>query len=63
VEVKSIDSNGGVSMKFTEFPLPAITTGFIAGAWVRCEGRPVKVGLEMGDDFIEITLQSRYEIS
>lgn len=63
VEVKSIDSNGGVSMKFTELPLPAITTGFIAGAWVRCEGRPVKVGLEMGDDFIEITLQSRYEIS
>jgi hypothetical protein len=35
----------------------------LAGAWVRSEGRPVKVGLLREEKLLKITLQSRYELS
>jgi len=61
--VKSLDSHGGIELLFDEIPLPSITIGFLAGAWVRCEGRPVKVGLNSDGEEFKITLQSRYDIS
>lgn len=63
ISVKSLDSNGGIELKYSEVPCLAITVGNIAGAWVRCEGRPVKVELRMDDEFSYISLQSRYELS
>ena len=63
ISVNSIDSNGGIELLFKEIPLPSITVGFLAGAWVRCEGRPVKVELNYADNHCHIRLQSRYEIS
>ena len=58
-----LDSNGGIELKFTEIPLLSLTAGFLAGAWVRCEGRPVKVAIRTEDDFIFISLQTRYELN
>jgi hypothetical protein len=63
VSVKSLDNNGGIELFFKEVPIPSITVGFLAGAWTRCEGRPVKVGIEIGSSSVNITLQSRYEIA
>jgi len=63
ISVNSIDSNGGIELLFKEIPLPSITVGYLAGAWVRCEGRPVKVEVNYDDDHCQIRLQSRYEIS
>lgn len=63
ISVNSIDSNGGIELLFKEIPLPSITVGYLAGAWVRCEGRPVKVELNYDDNRCHIRLQSRYEIS
>ena len=63
VSVKSLDNNGGIELIFKEVPIPSITVGFLAGAWTRCEGRPVKVGIEVGSSSVNITLQSRYEIA
>ena len=37
-----IDEHGGISVEFKERPSP-FEIGLIAGAWTRCEGRPVKV--------------------
>ena len=61
--VKSIDSNGGIELVYSLVPIPAITIGMLAGAWIRSEGRPVKVGLNREDDSLKITLESRYELS
>ena len=63
VSAKELDSNGGIELKFTEIPLLSLTAGFLAGAWVRCEGRPVKVAIRTEDDFIFISLQTRYELN
>ena len=63
ISVNSIDSNGGIELLFKEIPLPSITVGYLAGAWVRCEGRPVKVELNYDGNHCHIRLQSRYEIS
>ena len=63
ISVNSIDSNGGIELLFKEIPLPSITVGYLAGAWVRCEGRPVKVELNYDDNHCQIRLQSRYDIS
>jgi hypothetical protein len=61
--VKSIDSNGGIELVYSQVAVPAITLGMLAGAWVRSEGRPVKVGLLREEKLLKITLQSRYELS
>ena len=61
--VKSIDSNGGIELIYSQVPVPAITLGMLAGAWIRSEGRPVKVGLSRDENSLIITLQSRYELS
>lgn len=63
ISVNSIDSNGGIELLFKEIPLLSITVGYLAGAWVRCEGRPVKVELNYDDNHCHIRLQSRYDIS
>ena len=43
ISAKSLDENGGIELKFFTIPCLAITVGHLAGAWVRCEGKPVKV--------------------
>ena len=53
---------GGRSSKFNELRNPALSIGCLAGAWERCEGRPVKV-LPISDQKHVITLQSKYEMS
>jgi hypothetical protein len=61
--VKSIDSNGGIELIYSQVAVPAITLGMLAGAWIRSEGRPVKVDLSREDNLHRVTLQSRYELS
>ena len=63
LSVRSIDDNGGIELIFKQLPIPSITVGFLAGAWTRCEGRPVKVVLEMVGSCMNIRLTSRYEIA
>jgi len=63
LSVKSIDDNGGIELVFKEIPIPSVTVGFLAGAWTRCEGRPVKVDVEIDSSGVIIRLQSRYEIA
>ena len=63
LSVKSMDDNGGIELFFKEVPIPSITVGFLAGAWTRCEGRPVKVGMKIDSSGVNITLQSRYELA
>lgn len=63
VSATELDSNGGIELKFTEIPLLSLTVGFLAGAWVRCEGRPVKVAIRTEDNCIFISLQTRYELN
>ena len=63
VSARELDSNGGIELKFTEIPLLSLTLGFLAGAWVRCEGRPVKVAIRTEDSFNFISLQTRYELN
>ena len=60
---KSLDSNGGIEIQFKTIPCLALTVGYLAGAWVRSEGRPVKVSVERTEDFDIIRLESRHEIS
>ena len=60
---KSLDSPGGIELKFNTVPCLAMTVGYLAGAWVRCEGRPVKVSVIRDDNFDIIRLESRHEIS
>lgn len=62
LSVSTIDDKGGVQLIFKDLPTPSIVTGMLAGMWVRCEGRPVKVSLECDDDQTIITLQCKYEI-
>ena len=63
ISVKSLDSNGGIELEYRKIPCLAMTVGYLAGAWVRCEGRPVKVRIEMTDETDIIRLESRHEIS
>ena len=63
VSATELDSNGGIELKFREIPLLSLTAGLLAGAWVRCEGRPVKVAIRSEDNFHFISLQSRYELN
>ena len=58
-----VDSNGGIELKFNQIPLLSMTVGFLAGAWVRCEGRPVNVAVKNDELSCIVTLKSRYEIS
>jgi len=60
---KSLNSPGGIELKFKRVPCLAMTVGYLAGAWVRCEGRPVKVSVNRSDNFDVIRLESRHEIS
>lgn len=61
--IEELDSNGGIKLKFSEISTLSLTVGNLAGAWVRCEGRPVKVGIESDGNFHYITLKNRYELS
>lgn len=63
VSATELDSNGGIELKFADIPLISLTVGFLAGAWVRCEGRPVKVAIREEDNFHFISLQTRYELN
>lgn len=63
ISAKELDSHGGIEFKFSEIPVLALTAGYLAGAWVRCEGRPVKVEIKSEENIHYITLQSRYELS
>ncbi len=63
MSVTSLDDNGGIELTFKEIPIPSVTVGFLAGAWTRCEGRPVKVELEMDGSCMIVRLKSRYEIA
>ena len=59
----SLDTPGGIELKFKTIPCLAMTVGYLAGAWVRCEGRPVKVSVNRSDDFDTVRLESRHDIS
>ena len=61
--VEMIDSRGAVRLNFNELRNPALSIGCLAGAWERCEGRPVKVSYSISDQKHVITLQSKYEMS
>ncbi len=63
ISVREIDSNGGIELIYPSIPVPAITLGMLAGAWIRSEGRPVKVGFDSSDENLIFTLQSRYELN
>lgn len=63
ISAVELDSNGGIELKFTEIPLLSLTAGLLAGAWVRCEGRPVKVSIRNENEFQFISLQSRYDLT
>ena len=52
ISAKSIDENGGIELKFFTIPCLAITVGHLAGAWVRCEGKPVKVNVDRTDGLL-----------
>ena len=60
---KSIDENGGVELHYESLPFLPISLGMLAGAWTRCEGRPVKVELIDDEGKIVIRLSSRYELA
>ena len=61
--VESIDDKGGIELVYEQVPLLSVTVGYLAGAWTRCEGRPVKVSVTSKDLNTKITLQTRYEIA
>lgn len=63
ISAKSLDQNGGIELKFFTIPCLAITVGHLAGAWVRCEGKPVKINVARTDEFDIIQLKSKYEMS
>lgn len=63
ISVKMVDTNGGIELKFSKIPLLSLTVGFLAGAWVRCEGRPVNVEVKSDEKYSIVILKSRYEIS
>lgn len=58
--IQSLDEYGGVQLEFSHIPIPSITIGLLAGMWVRCEGKPVKVGVKFSEEVTLITLTSRY---
>jgi len=60
---KALNTPGGIELQFNTIPCLAMTVGYLAGAWVRCEGRPVKVSVIRGDNVDIIRLESRHEIS
>tara|TARA_Y100001954_G_C15807343_1_gene603357 strand:- start:829 stop:1848 length:1020 start_codon:yes stop_codon:yes gene_type:complete len=60
---KVLDTPGGIELKFETIPCLAMTVGYLAGAWVRSEGRPVKISVNREDNFDIIKLESRHEIS
>ena len=60
---KALDTSGGIELQFNTIPCLAMTVGYLAGAWVRCEGRPVKVSVTRDDNIDIIRLESRHEIS
>ena len=60
---KALDTLGGIELQFNTIPCLAMTVGYLAGAWVRCEGRPVKVSVTRDDNIDIIRLESRHEIS
>lgn len=60
---KALDTPGGIELQFNTIPCLAMTVGYLAGAWVRCEGRPVKVSVTRDDNIDIIRLESRHEIS
>ena len=60
---KALDTPGGIELQFNTLPCLAMTVGYLAGAWVRCEGRPVKVSVTRDDNIDIIRLESRHEIS
>ena len=62
-KVEMIDSRGAVRLEFNELRNPALSIGSLAGAWERCEGRPVKVSYIVSNQKHVITLQSKYEMS
>ena len=63
ISALELDSNGGIELKFTEIPHLSLPAGLLAGAWVRCEGRPVKVSIRNENEFQFISLQSRYDLT
>lgn len=63
ISVDSIDDKGGIELVYEQIPLLSVTVGYLAGAWTRCEGRPVKVSVISQGLNTKITLQTRYEIA
>ena len=61
--IQSLDDYGGVELRFSHIPIPSIAIGMLAGMWVRCEGKPVKVGVKFLEEATIITLTSRYNLS
>lgn len=60
---RALETPGGIELKFETIPCLPMTVGYLAGAWVRCEGRPVKVSVIREDNFDVVKLESRHEIS
>lgn len=61
--VESIDSNGGIKLTFEFLPFGPISIGYLAGAWTRCEGRPVKVELITEQTRSIVILTSRHSLA
>ena len=55
---KALDTPGGIELQFNTIPCLAMTVGYLAGAWVRCEGRPVKVSVTRDDNCLLYTSPS-----
>lgn len=63
ISVKEIDSHGGIELTFDYLPFAALTTGILAGAWQRAQGRPVKLSLKEVKGSWSIELTSQYQLA
>ena len=63
ISVESIDSHGGIEMKFSQIFHPALVTGILLGCWSRAEGRNAAANWEQNSDFHSIKLYSQREIA
>jgi hypothetical protein len=62
-EVECVDAHGGIKLIFDNLPFGPVSIGYLAGAWTRCEGRPVKVELIEQETRSIVILTSRHDLA
>ena len=62
-KVTFIDNNGGVEIEFVDYSSIPLLLGLLAGAWTRCEGRPVKCEYDLDKGVLTIRLYSKNKIA